>query len=41
MPYRSLRGLKPVREDEAANALQRIARAVGTREMPLGLAFET
>ena len=32
--------LKPVREDEAVNALQRIARAVGTPEMPLVLAFE-
>jgi hypothetical protein len=32
--------LKPVREDEAVNALQRIARAVGTPEKPLVLAFE-
>ena len=39
-PYRSLRTLKPVREDEAVNALQRIARAVGTPEKPLVLAFE-
>jgi hypothetical protein len=39
-PYRSLRTLKPVREDEAVNALQRIARAVGTPELPLVLAFE-
>jgi hypothetical protein len=39
-PYRSLRALKPVREDEAVNALQRIARAVGTPEKPLVLAFE-
>ncbi|HEY2750555.1 DUF3987 domain-containing protein, partial [Phenylobacterium sp.] len=39
-PYRSLRALKPTREDEAVNALQRIARAVGTPEQPLVLAFE-
>jgi Protein of unknown function (DUF3987) len=39
-PYRSLRALKPVREDEAVNALQRIARAVGTPTTPLVLAFE-
>jgi Protein of unknown function (DUF3987) len=39
-PYRSLRALKPVREDEMVNALQRIARAVGTPEKPLVLAFE-
>ena len=39
-PYRSLRTLKPVREDEMVNALQRIARAVGTPEKPLVLAFE-
>jgi hypothetical protein len=39
-PYRSLRTLKPTREDEMVNALQRIARAVGTPEMPLVLAFE-
>jgi hypothetical protein len=39
-PYRSLRTLKPTREDEAVNALQRIARAVGTPERPLVLAFE-
>jgi len=39
-PYRSLRAIKPVREDEAVNALQRIARAVGTPEKPLVLAFE-
>src|SRR5882757_7935698 len=39
-PYRSLRALKPVREDEAVNALQRIARAVGTPEKPLVLPFE-
>jgi Protein of unknown function (DUF3987) len=39
-PYRSLRTLKPTREDEAVNALQRIARAVGTPEKPLVLAFE-
>jgi hypothetical protein len=39
-PYRSLRTLKPVREDEAANALQRIARAAGTPEKPLVLALE-
>ena len=39
-PYRSLRTVKPVREDEAVNALQRIARAVGTPEKPLVLAFE-
>src|SRR5712671_3389402 len=39
-PYRSLRTLKPVREDEAVNALQRIARAVGIPEKPLILAFE-
>jgi hypothetical protein len=39
-PYRSLRALKPTREDEAVNALQRIARAVGTPEKPLVLAFE-
>jgi hypothetical protein len=39
-PYRSLRALKPVREDEAVNALQRIARAVGIPEKPLVLAFE-
>jgi hypothetical protein len=39
-PYCSLRTLKPVREDEAVNALQRIARAVGTPEKPLVLAFE-
>ena len=32
--------VKPVREDEAVNALQRIARAVGTPEKPLVLAFE-
>jgi hypothetical protein len=39
-PYRSLRTVKPVREDEMVNALQRIARAVGTPEKPLVLAFE-
>ena len=39
-PYRSLRTVKPVREDEAVNALQRIARAVGTPEKPLVLALE-
>jgi hypothetical protein len=39
-PYRSLRALKPTREDEAVNALQRIARAVGIPEKPLVLAFE-
>jgi uncharacterized protein DUF3987 len=39
-PYRSLRSVKPVREDEAVNALQRIARAVGTPEKPLVLALE-
>jgi hypothetical protein len=39
-PYRSLRTLKPTREDEAVNALQRIARAVGTPEKPLVLALE-
>jgi Protein of unknown function (DUF3987) len=39
-PYRSLRALKPTREDEAVNALQRIARAVGTPEKPLVMAFE-
>ncbi len=39
-PYRSLRDLKPVREDEAVSALHRIARAVGSPEMPLVLAFE-
>src|SRR5258705_452848 len=39
-PYRSLRTVKPGREDEAVNALQRIARAVGTPEKPLVLAFE-
>src|SRR5260370_1293918 len=39
-PYRSLRTLKPVREDEMVNALQRIARAVGTPEKPLVLALE-
>jgi hypothetical protein len=39
-PYRSLRALKPTREDEAVNALRRIARAVGTPEKPLVLAFE-
>jgi len=39
-PYRSLRTLKPVREDEAVSALLRIARAVGTPEKPLVLAFE-
>ena len=39
-PYRSLRTMKPVREDEMVNALQRIARAVGTPEKPLVLAFE-
>ena len=39
-PYRSLRALKPTREDEAVNALQRIARAVGIPEQPLVLAFE-
>ena len=39
-PYRSLRTLKPTREDEAVNALQRIARAVGTPEKPLVLSFE-
>jgi Protein of unknown function (DUF3987) len=39
-PYRSLRTLKPTREDEAVNALQRIARAVGTPEKPLVMAFE-
>jgi Protein of unknown function (DUF3987) len=39
-PYRSLRTLKPVREDEMVSALQRIARAVGTPETPLVLAFE-
>ena len=39
-PYRSLRTVKPVREDEAVNALQRIARAVGSPEKPLVLAFE-
>src|SRR5262245_4623965 len=39
-PYRSLRTLKPVREDEMVNALQRIARAVGFPEQPLVLAFE-
>ena len=39
-PYRSLRALKPTREDEAVNALQRIARAVGTPEKPLVLSFE-
>jgi hypothetical protein len=32
--------LKPTREDEMVNALQRIARAVGTPERPLVLAFE-
>ena len=39
-PYRSLRSLKPTREDEAVNALQRIARAVGIPEKPLVLSFE-
>jgi hypothetical protein len=39
-PYRSIRTVKPVREDEAVNALQRIARAVGMPEKPLVLAFE-
>ena len=39
-PYRSLRTVKPVREDEMVSALQRIARAVGTPEKPLVLAFE-
>jgi hypothetical protein len=39
-PYRSLRTLKPVREDEMVNALQRITRAVGTPEKPLVLALE-
>ncbi len=39
-PYRSLRSLKPVREDEMVAALQRIARAVGTPDKPLVLAFE-
>ncbi len=39
-PYRSLRTVKPVREDEMVNALQRIARAVGTPTTPLVLAFE-
>jgi hypothetical protein len=39
-PYRSLRTMKPVREDEMVNALQRIARAVGTPEKPLELVFE-
>jgi Protein of unknown function (DUF3987) len=39
-PYRSLRTLKPVREDEMVSALQRIARAVGPPEKPLVLAFE-
>ena len=39
-PYRSLRTLKPTREDEAVNALQRIARAVGIPEKPLVMAFE-
>jgi hypothetical protein len=39
-PYRSLRTVKPVREDEVVNALQRIARAVGTPDKPLVLAFE-
>src|SRR5260370_249872 len=39
-PYRSLRTLKPTREDEMVNALQRISRAVGTPEKPLVLAFE-
>jgi hypothetical protein len=39
-PYRSLRALKPTREDEAVNALQRIARAVGIPEKPLVLSFE-
>ena len=39
-PYRSLRTLKPTREDEAVNALQRIARAVGIPEKPLVLSFE-
>ena len=38
--YRSLRTVKPVREDEAVNALQRIARAVGMPEKPLVLALE-
>jgi Protein of unknown function (DUF3987) len=39
-PYRSLRAVKPVREDEMVSALQRIARAVGPPEKPLVLAFE-
>jgi hypothetical protein len=39
-PYRSLRTLKPIREDEAVSALQRIARAVGIPEKPLVLSFE-
>ena len=39
-PYRSLRTLKPTREDEAVNALQRIAKAAGLPEQPLVLAFE-
>jgi hypothetical protein len=39
-PYRSLRTVKPVREDEMVNALQRIARLVGTPEKPLVLALE-
>jgi hypothetical protein len=39
-PYRSLRTVKPTREDEMVNALQRIARAVGTPDKPLVLALE-
>ncbi len=39
-PYRSLRTVKPTREDEAVNALQRIAKAAGLPEQPLVLAFE-
>ena len=39
-PYRSLRTLKPTREDEAVNALQRIAKAAGLPEVPLVMAFE-
>jgi hypothetical protein len=39
-PYRSLRALKPTREDEAVNALHRIAKAAGLPEQPLVLSFE-
>src|SRR5260370_1404209 len=39
-PYRSLLDGKPPREDEAVNALHRLAKVVGTPEKPLVLGFD-